>query len=258
MPEVLNGAKPLSGRSAFALGLAGVLLLIVLPWLVAESTGVREVILPKLRSVFKTGHELLASNELVKATLVSLVRVNLGFALAVVSAVPLGIVLARYRRLFTAAEPVIESFRFVVAFAWIPLAILWFGTHEAGKIFIIWYAGFFVMLLPTIAAVRGVNPDLVKAARTLGADELLVFRKVVLPAITPELIVAMRIAFGICWVSILAAELVASRAGLGYMLADAREMLRTDVVVVAMVMIGVIGAAYNGLFGLLARRTAHW
>jgi ABC-type nitrate/sulfonate/bicarbonate transport system permease component len=114
------------------------------------------------------------------------------------------------------------------------------------------------MLLPTIAAVRGVNPDLVKAARTLGADELLVFRKVVLPAITPELIVAMRIAFGICWVSILAAELVASRAGLGYMLADAREMLRTDVVVVAMVMIGVIGAAYNGLFGLLARRTAHW
>ena len=113
------------------------------------------------------------------------------------------------------------------------------------------------MLLPAISAVRGVNPDLIKAARTLGATDIVLFRKVVLPAIMPELIVAMRVAFGICWVSILAAELVASRSGLGYMLADARELLRTDVIVVGMVAIGVIGATYNWLLGLLARRTAH-
>jgi NitT/TauT family transport system permease protein len=250
-------SRPLSARDAFGLAVGGIALFIVLPWLVAEHMGVREVILPPLKSVFRAGAELVASNELAKATLVSLGRVNLGFVLAVLSAVPLGIVLGRHKRLFAAAEPVIESLRFVVAFAWIPLAILWFGTSEAGKIFIIWYAGFFVMLLPAIAAVRGVDPDLVKAARSLGASEMVVFRRVVLPAIMPELIVAMRVAFGICWVSILAAELVASRSGLGYMLADARELLRTDVVVVGMVVIGLIGASYNWLFGLLARRAAH-
>lgn len=250
-------SRPMSGKGSFGLAVGGIALFIVLPWLVAENMGVREVILPPLTSVFRAGVELLGNNELVKATLVSLGRVNLGFVLAVLSAVPLGIFLGRHKLLFIAAEPVIESLRFVVAFAWIPLAILWFGTSESGKIFIIWYAGFFVMLLPAIAAVRGVDPDLVKAARALGASELVMFRKVVLPAIMPELIVAMRVAFGICWVSILAAELVASRSGLGYMLADARELLRTDVVVVGMVVIGLIGASYNWLFGLLARRAAH-
>jgi ABC-type nitrate/sulfonate/bicarbonate transport system permease component len=191
------------------------------------------------------------------AALVSLARVNVGFALAVVSAVPIGIVLGRRQAMFIAAEPIIESFRFVVPFAWIPLAILWFGTSEAGKIFIIWYAGFFVMLLPTIFAVRSVNQDLVKAARTLGANEFSIFRKVILPAIVPELMVAMRVAFSMCWISILAAELVASRSGLGYMMADARELLRTDIVLVGMTTIGLIGAFYNWLFTQLGRWLAH-
>ena len=117
-------SKPVSGGGAFVLALAGILLFIVLPWLVAESLGVREVILPSLKSVFKTAYELVFSNELAKATLVSLARVNLGFVLAVATAVPLGIFLGRHKVLFRAAEPLIESFRFVVAFAWIPLAIL--------------------------------------------------------------------------------------------------------------------------------------
>ena len=98
--------------------------------------------------------------------------------------------------LFAAAEPLIESFRFVVPFAWIPIAILWFGIHESGKLFIIWYAGFFILLLQTIAGVRGVDPDLVKAARTLGASEAQIFRKVVVPAATPAIFTGLKIGFG--------------------------------------------------------------
>ncbi|MGE0314257.1 MAG: ABC transporter permease [Lautropia sp.] len=239
---------------AFLLALAGILLVIVLPWAVAVGAGVRSVILPSFSQMFDAFADLIADDTLVPATLISLWRVNVGFALAVASAVPLGIVLGRHRSWFVAFEPVIESFRFVVPFAWIPLAVLWFGTGEPGKLFIIWYAGFFVMLLPTIFGVRGVDPDLVKAARTLGAGEATIFRKVILPAILPNLVVAMRVAFALCWISILAAELVASRAGLGYMMADARELLRTDVVLVGMIVIGIIGALYNWLFGMLARR----
>ncbi|MEO7938867.1 MAG: ABC transporter permease [Burkholderiaceae bacterium] len=220
-------------------------------------SGVREVILPSLPVMARTAWDLITSDVLLPSVLVSLGRVNLGFLLALVSAIPIGIVLGRNPRLFTAAEPLIESFRFVVPFAWIPLAILWFGTHEAGKIFIIWYAGFFVMLLPTIFAVNAVDPDLVKAARSLGADEMTVFRKVILPAILPEMVVAMRVAFALCWISILAAELVASRSGLGYMMADARELLRTDIVLVGMIAIGLIGAFYNWMFGMLSKRFGH-
>ncbi len=241
----------------FLIGLVGILVFLVLPWIVAIQMGVRQVILPPIPSVIQTAWELISTNVLLPAMLVSLGRVNLGFLLAVATGVPLGIVLGRHPKMFVAAEPIIESFRFVVPFAWIPLAILWFGTSEAGKIFIIWYAGFFVMLLPTIFAVHAVSTDLVKAARTLGASEYQIFRKVILPAITPELLVAMRIAFAMCWISILAAELVASRSGLGYMMADARELLRTDIVLVGMIAIGMIGAFYNWLFGLLARRLVH-
>ena len=159
--------------------------------------------------------------------------------------------------MFMASEPVIESFRFVIPFAWIPLAVLWFGTSEIGKIFIIWYAGFFVMLLPTIEAVQGIDKDLIKAARTLGAGPWTIFRKVALPAIFPSLIVAMRVAFAICWISILSAELVASRSGLGYMMMDARELLQTEVVIIGMVAIGCIGALYNWAFAWLQRRVSY-
>ena len=251
MPDKPKRLQPL------VMGLAGIFLFIVIPWTVAVRMGVRPVILPPIPAIFEAARELISTNALVSAILVSLARVNLGFVLAILTAVPLGIVLGRHQRMFIAAEPMIESFRFVIPFAWIPLAILWFGTHEAGKIFIIWYAGFFVLLLPTIFEVRAVDRDLVKAARTLGAGEFCIFRKVILPAIMPGLMVAMRVAFAICWISILAAELVASRSGLGYLISDARELLRTDIVLVGMIVIGCIGAFYNWLFGLLARRLAH-
>jgi len=251
MPRIRTRWQP------FLIAVAGVLLFIILPWIAAVRSGVREVILPSLPVIGETAWDLTTSNVLLPAVLVSLGRLNLGFFLAIVSAIPIGIVLGRSPRLFIAAEPLIESFRFVVPFAWIPLAILWFGTHEAGKIFIVWYAGFFVMLLPTIFAVHAVSPDLIKAGRSLGADDLTVFRKVILPAILPELVVAMRVAFALCWISILAAELVASRSGLGYMMADAREVLRTDIVLVGMIVIGLIGAFYNWLFGVLSKRLGH-
>ncbi len=239
------------------LGLTGIVALLLAPWTIAVALGVRPIILPPIPTILRTAGSLVADGSLVEAALVSLARVNVGFALALVSAVPIGILLGRYRILFVAAEPAVESFRFVIPFAWIPLATLWFGTAESGKIFIIWYAGFFVLLLPTIAAVWSVDRDLVKAARTLGADEFTIFRKVVLPAILPELVTAMRVGFAICWIAILAAELVASRAGLGYLIADARELLQTDVVIAGMVVIGCIGAFYNWLFGWLESRVAH-
>ena len=249
--------RPRVALSGIAMGAAGVVLVLLMPWSLAVALGARPVILPSIGAVAERFAWLLETNALVPATLVSLARVNAGFLLAVVTAVPLGLVLGRRQRLFAAAEPLVESFRFVVPFAWIPIAILWFGIHESGKLFIIWYAGFFILLLQTIAGVRGVDPDLVKAARTLGASEAQIFRKVVVPAATPAIFTGLTIGFAAAWISLLAAEMVASRAGLGYLVMDAREFLQTDTVIAGMAVIGAIGAAYSGLFHLVERRLVH-
>jgi len=233
---------------ASILGLIGVAAVLLFPWQVAVWLGVRPVVLPPLPLIGRTVVDLFASEVLLPAVLVSLARVNVGFALAVLTGVPLGLVLGRWRRAYQACEPLLESFRFVIPFAWIPLAILWFGTHEAGKLFIIWYAGFFLVVLHTIAGVRGVDPDLVKAARTLGAGEGTIFIKVVLPAALPATVTGLRIAFAACWIALIAAELVAARSGLGYLIMDAREFLQTNVVIVGMAVIAVIGATYNWVF----------
>jgi ABC-type nitrate/sulfonate/bicarbonate transport system permease component len=243
----VNRVKPISRA---LLGTLGVVLLLVVPWQLAVAFGARPVILPSLGAVLERFLDLARRHQLGPATLVSLARVNGGFLLAVATAVPLGLLLGRQRRLFAAAETLIESFRFVVPFAWIPIAVLWFGTSEIGKLFIIWYAGFFIILLQTIAGVHGVDPDLVKAARCLGASEPVIFRKVILPASLPTIMTGLRIGFATSWISLLAAEMVASRAGLGYLVMDAREFLATDVVIAGMIVIGVVGALYSGLFSL--------
>jgi ABC-type nitrate/sulfonate/bicarbonate transport system permease component len=236
------------------LGAAGIVVVLILPWYVSVQLGVKEVILPPIERVLASGVELLTDGVLVSAAAVSIARVSAGFVIAVLSAVPLGIVLGRSARLFALFEPIIESFRFVIPFAWIPLAILWFGTHEAGKLFIIWYAGFFIMLLQTIDGVRNVDRDLVDAARTLGANEAHIFGKVILPAAVPSIMTGLRIGIATCWISVLAAEMVAARSGLGYLVMDAREFLATDVVLVGMVVIGVIGELFNWIFQLVQRR----
>lgn len=240
--------------STLGLGAVGVLAVLLVPWQAAVLLGVKPVILPPLSKVLSSAWELARGDVLGPALAVSLARVNGGFVLAALSAVPAGIVLGRSPRLLALTESLVESFRFVIPFAWIPLAILWFGTHEAGKIFIIWYAGFFLVLLNTLAAVRAVDPDLVKAARTLGAGERTIFYKVVLPAALPGILTGLRIAFAACWIALIAAELVAARSGLGYLIMDAREFLQTDVVMVGMILIGVIGALYNWLFAVAQAR----
>ena len=236
------------------LALVGIALLLLLPWQLAVLMGTKAVILPPISKVVDAAIWLSESNALVPAALVSLFRVNVGFAIAVLMAVPLGFILGRSHRLFLALEPLIEFFRFVIPFAWIPIAILWFGVHEAGKIFIIWYAGFFIVLLHAIAGVRGVDPDLIKAAKTLGASERLIFRKVVFPAAIPTTMTGLRLAFATCWIALIAAEMVAARSGLGFMIMDAREFLQTNVVIFGMILIGAIGVLYNALFEFLEGR----
>jgi len=198
---------------------------------------------------------LIASGELFVHIGMSLSRVVSAWLIAGLIAIPLGLAMGRSRRLEQLIDPVIELFRPISPLAWIPLAILWFGIGEAGKVFVVFIGTIFPMLLSTIAGVKRIDPVLVHAGQVLGcADQPSLFRKVILPASLPSIIVGMRISFGTGWAAIIAAELVAARSGLGYLIANGMEILRADKVLVGMMTIGLLGVCFDAAFRALHRR----
>jgi ABC-type nitrate/sulfonate/bicarbonate transport system permease component len=205
-----------------------------------------------LPSPLMTAHTFLqitTSGELPIDAAYSVCRVLAAWALAAVVAVPLGFAMGRWQRLERVLDPVVELFRPISPLAWIPLAILWFGIDEGGKIFVIFIGTFFPILLNTIAGAKSIDPVLINAGRILGCnDNVSLFRKVVLPASLPQVIVGLRISFGTGWAAIIAAELVAARSGLGYLISNGMEVLRSDLVLVGMVTIGVLGVLFDAVF----------
>jgi ABC-type nitrate/sulfonate/bicarbonate transport system permease component len=198
---------------------------------------------------------LLATGELAVHTSTSLGRVFSAWSITAAIAIPLGLAMGWSRRIERIVDPLVEIFRPISPLAWIPLAILWFGIGEAGKVFVVCVATLFPTLLSTIAGVKRIDPVLVHAGQVLGCtDRLSLFRKVILPAALPSIVVGLRISFGTGWAAIIAAELVAARSGLGYLIANGMEILRADKVLVGMAMIGLLGVCFDALFRSLSRR----
>ena len=186
----------------------------------------------------------------------SLLRVTSGFILALVIAVPLGIVIGWFPLLRNMLTPVIETIRPIPPLAWIPLAILWFGIGFQSAAFIIFLGCFFPILLSTISGVLSVEKRLIEAAKTLGASEKNIFLQVLIPGATPSIFTGTRIGIGIGWMTLVAAEFtgVKSGYGLGYMIMVARDIQRPDFVIAGMATIGLLGYLLDvGVRGLEAR-----
>ena len=212
-------------------------------------------ILPTPGATGSTLWTLIATGELFTHVFASLSRVLSAWALAAVIAIPLGLIQGTNRRFESVFDPVVELFRPISPLAWIPLAILWFGIGESGKIFIIFIATFFPILLNTVSGVKAVDPVMIRAGRILGCDtSLKLFLKVILPAAMPTILVGLRIAFGTGWAAIIAAELVAAQEGLGFLISDGMEILRSDLVLAGMVVIGVLGVMIDSVFRLVGRK----
>jgi NitT/TauT family transport system permease protein len=201
---------------------------------------------PKPIEVGRGLAELMQKGLLLKYIVASLFRVTWGFTLAVAVGVPLGLVLGWYGRAFRALNPMIQVFRPISPIAWIPVAILWFGVTDVAPIFLIFLASVFPITVSAIAAVQNVQPVYVRAAQNFGLSRLQLFRRVIFPAALPQVITGIRIALGVAWLVVVAAEMIAVNSGLGYLIIDARNAgKRYDLVVAGMVMIGVIGLALD-------------
>jgi len=208
-------------------------------------------IFPSPMEVFWGIVELIEKGLLFKYIVASLFRVTAGFALAVIVGVPFGLLLGWFKRAYQAFNPFIQVLRPISPIAWIPLAILWFGLSDAGPIFLIFLASVFPIMVSACAAVQNMQSVYLRAARNFGLTRMQLFRLVIFPAALPQIITSIRIALGIAWLVVVAAEMMATTSGLGYLIIDARNMgKRYDLVVAGMVLIGLIGLVLD----LLVRR----
>jgi NitT/TauT family transport system permease protein len=244
-------SQPAETRPATSLGWLGRLLPfgVVGLFLVAWDLSVRfsgSDLFPKPLEVVRGLIELVEKGLLLKYVVASLFRVTWGFTLAVALGVPFGLILGWYGRAFQAFNPMIQMFRPISPIAWIPIAILWFGVSDAAPVFLIFLASFFPITVSAIAAVQNMQPVYLRAARNFGLGRMQLFRRVIFPAALPQVITGIRIALGVAWLVVVAAEMIAVNSGLGYLIIDARNAgKRYDLVVAGMVMIGLIGLALD-------------
>lgn len=190
----------------------------------------------------------------------SLFRVGTGFLLAMLFAIPLGLWMGWVAGAYITLNPIFQILRPISPIAWIPLAILWFGVGDVSPIFLIFISSVFPMMVQTTSGVHTIERRYLWAAANFGVSRYTLFRYVVIPAVLPQIIVGMRIGIGVAWLVVVAAEMIALRSGLGYMIMDSRNAgNRYDLVIAGMIIIGLIGLMLDGATRLLEKlKTVRW
>jgi NitT/TauT family transport system permease protein len=185
----------------------------------------------------------------------SLGRVGVGYSLALMLGVPLGILLGWYPTAGSAVNPLIQILRPISPLAWMPLAVIWFGVSNVAPIFLIFLASFFPIVVAAANGVRTVPPMFLQAGQNFGLSAPQLMIRVVIPAVLPRIAIGLRVAFGVAWVVLVAAEMIAVDSGLGYLIIDARNAgKRYDLVVAGMLIIGILGLILDALL----RRAEQW
>jgi len=171
----------------------------------------------------------------------SLQEALLGYILALVIGIPLGLLMGWFVAVEGLARPLFEMIRPIPPVAWIPLAIFWFGIGLSGKVFIIWASGIVPCVINSFVGVRMTNPILIQMARTYGASDWQIFRQICIPSALPMVFGALQIALAACWTTLVAAELIAADTGLGFLITMGRRLLMPDMIVLGMLLVGLTG-----------------
>lgn len=256
LPPARLHPRPGSGSSS-RVAVLTVLALLLLWWGVTAAGWIAPLFLPAPAAVWEAAQQAWHGNVQGGLPLLthvgwSLWRVFGAFLLAALTAVPLGLLMGTSRVARGVADPVLEFYRPLPPLAYLPLIVIWFGIDEVAKWLLIYLACFAPIALSTRAGVASVQQEQLHAASSMGASRWQLLRHVILPAALPDILTGLRIAIGFGWTTLVAAEMVAATAGLGQMVLNASNFLRTDVVVMGILLIGIIAC----LFDLLMRRVA--
>jgi NitT/TauT family transport system permease protein len=228
-------------------------------WEIAPRVGwVEPSLVPPISTVAEAWWALLQNGQLWDNTSASLIRAGAGFAVAVLVGVPLGILLAWYRWLHQLVDPLLELFRNTAALALLPVFTLLLGIGETSKIAIVIYACLFPVVLNTISGVRGVDPLLVKSARSMNLSSLRLFQKVILPSALPTIFTGVRMAGASSILVLIAAEMVGAKAGLGYLINYAQFNFMVPEMYAGILTISAIGLVVNAGLVRLEHRFSRW
>ena len=267
MPDATPAVKatrfrvPGEGNSAL-ISVVTVVSLVVL-WFVSTNLGwIKPLFLPSPQAVFVQFWEYLTGTAndkpLWQHFSASLLRVMVAFWLAVLTAVPVGIAMGMSRWARGIFDPPIEFYRPLPPLAYLPLIVIWFGIDELAKIVLIYLACFAPLAMSARAGVKSVMIEQINAAYSMGASRWQVIWHVIIPGAMPEIFTGMRIAIGFGWTTLVAAEMVAATEGLGQMVLNASNFLRTDVVIMGIVVIGVVAYLFDLLMRYVERLVVPW
>lgn len=232
---------------------------IIILWILLDKTGnLNSVIMPSPSSVIKTVKELIIDGTLWTNLLISVTRVLKGYFLAVILGVGLGILIGLSKHLDRLSSLLIQIIKPIPPIAWIPLVILWFGIGESGKIFLIFLGGFFTILINVIDGIRQTDIKLIEVSKSMETPFFKHVFMMVIPGAAPNIFTGLRIGLSSCWMCVVAAELVSSTTGLGYLIMNARQFGQTDVVIVGMLTIGIIGKIMDSLLKWIEANVIRW
>jgi NitT/TauT family transport system permease protein len=231
---------------------------IVLAWYAVHYSGVvNPALVPTPHEVAKQLWQL-AGQRLPKDIWMSTQRVFLGVTLGILLAVPVGFVLGWYREVRSFIDPLINFFRALPPIALIPLVIVYFGVEETAKVVILFYASFFAGVIVMYEGIAQISPIYVRVARTLGATDVEIFTRVIVPLTVPHMLTALRVALGVAWATLVASELIAAQHGLGSLIQNAASFFQLDIIYAGIICIGFIALGMDLALRAAAKRLVAW
>lgn len=232
---------------------------LVLAWHLVPASGlVSPALVPTPWQVLQQFWEHMTTKRLWLDMLMSFQRVTIGLALGIALAVPIGFLLGWYRPARTLIDPLVNFFRSLPPIALIPLVIVYFGIDELAKVVMLFWAAFFSGVIVMYEGIVQTNPLYVRVARTLGATDSEIFRRVIVPLAIPHVLTALRVALGVCWATLVASELIAAQRGLGAVIQNASNYFQIDVIYMGIICIGIIALAMDRLLRLISARVLVW
>ncbi|WP_354677903.1 ABC transporter permease [Cupriavidus plantarum] len=241
-----------------ALGIVGIIGFLLLWELVPRLGIVSEAYLSPPSQIIVTIWQLIGSGELWKHLAASLQRSLWGLLTAIGLGVTLGLLMGWFKRFEAIVDPILQLFRQTSAFALFPVFILFLGIGELSKVAIIFWASFWPVLLSTISGVRQVDRLLIDSARSMGASQLFVFTKVVLPAASPSIFTGIRLAGTYCITALVAAEMIGAHSGLGFLTLNSQEVFQIPTMYAGILLLALLGLALNYVLALIERRLTRW
>lgn len=230
--------------------------------LVTASGAFSETIIPSPKSVWESFVSVLANgykgNSLLVHLGVSMRRLAIAYGLVVVTAVPIGLLSGYNSKVRAILEPIVEFYRPLPPLAYYTILVLWMGIEESSKLALLYLAGFAPVYIACVSGVVRINKDYINGAKTLGANKRQIFFYVIFPAALMDIFTGLRTALGVEYTTLVAAEMVAATAGMGWLVLDASNYLRSDIVFMGVIIMGITGILLNKLILLLENKVVHW